>query len=564
MQQQYIYQQLEIAQGLRRNKLQLLKKTDQDRKYEIIAKIGKGGQGLVHKASYIDKNNKEQLVALKQQELSKIATNEKDLNEQILRLAREISTFDLRHPNIVEVQDAFITFDSRLIIIITELADKDLKQYYEEQKNLSEEKSLSASKISFILLQILESLDYIHDLGIIHRDISPDNILVFQDKMAFKICDFGLATYGEYTVLAAGKEKYKAPEIIYKNPGYNNKADIWCLGIVLYYLITGEETYKNEAINYKIDNQKLFEEFKKLLQNPETEQYEKYQEELIIYRMQQFAEQQRQQAEEFKKYLQDQLKNNTYKFIYSDAIQKELKILKDEIVSFQLEVESQIEEEKAQQPIRGLDKSEQQERHSNNVIQEDKPLTEEQLILHQSNFRRLVDTHLKNNGILNQELPKLQGASKLLYKASRDGFRAKHFHEKCDNQGPTLTFIMSEMGQVFGGYTSLDWKSPENLYQQETDPKAYIFSLTQNTLHKQYQNNDYSICHLKHQHVQFGMTDIQIRDNCNEKKNSLSNIGSTYMPPEDIELGTTKCEKYLAGEEQFRVLDIEVYSVTVE
>ncbi|CDW75453.1 tldc domain-containing protein [Stylonychia lemnae] len=70
-------------------------------------------------------------------------------------------------------------------------------------------------------------------------------------------------------------------------------------------------------------------------------------------------------------------------------------------------------------------------------------------------FRRLVDYHLES--LKQQEtkdkpklLPLIVKQCKLLFKATNDGFLAANFHQKCDNQGPTISFILSENGQVFG------------------------------------------------------------------------------------------------------------------
>jgi hypothetical protein len=49
--------------------------------------------------------------------------------------------------------------------------------------------------------------------------------------------------------------------------------------------------------------------------------------------------------------------------------------------------------------------------------------------------------------------------SELLYKGTRDGFKASKFHELCDNKGSTLTLIKSDQNKIFGGYTSVGWKN---------------------------------------------------------------------------------------------------------
>ena len=67
---------------------------------------------------------------------------------------------------------------------------------------------------------------------------------------------------------------------------------------------------------------------------------------------------------------------------------------------------------------------------------------------------------------------------KLLFCSSRDGASASAFHSRCDTQGPTLTLIRDTDGNVFGGYTSLDWSSPAGngrLYLK--DPASFLFTV---------------------------------------------------------------------------------------
>ena len=72
---------------------------------------------------------------------------------------------------------------------MSELATENLITFRNKHRNLKTE------KIAEIMLHISLGLDYTHKKGLTHRDISPDNILVFSDD-TFKICDFGLAAFG--------------------------------------------------------------------------------------------------------------------------------------------------------------------------------------------------------------------------------------------------------------------------------------------------------------------------------------------------------------------------------
>ncbi|CAF3237045.1 unnamed protein product [Rotaria sp. Silwood2] len=63
----------------------------------------------------------------------------------------------------------------------------------------------------------------------------------------------------------------------------------------------------------------------------------------------------------------------------------------------------------------------------------------------------------------------------LIYKASRDGYEAKHFHAKCNGKGPTMTILQSTDKFLFGGYTTVPWSSVGSV---KRDPQAFLFTLT--------------------------------------------------------------------------------------
>jgi BTB/POZ domain-containing protein KCTD9 len=69
----------------------------------------------------------------------------------------------------------------------------------------------------------------------------------------------------------------------------------------------------------------------------------------------------------------------------------------------------------------------------------------------------------------------------LIYKASRDGFKAIDFHSRCDNKGATISVIKSEHGKTFGGFTNLDWNS--NNIWIVGEGKSFIFQMDNNTKH---------------------------------------------------------------------------------
>ena len=92
--------------------------------------------------------------------------------------------------------------------------------------------------------QIGEGISYLHSFGIIHRDIKPDNILI-TNKNEIKIIDFGLSKIignNEKTNEGYGTLHYAAPEILLRIP-YGKEIDIWALGILLFYILTGRNPF---------------------------------------------------------------------------------------------------------------------------------------------------------------------------------------------------------------------------------------------------------------------------------------------------------------------------------
>lgn len=96
-----------------------------------------------------------------------------------------------------------------------------------------------------IMKSLLSSISYCHERNIIHRDLKPENILIdnpLKSNFEIKVIDFGAAVFldpGQLYEDRFGTVYYVAPEIV-KGEGYNNKCDIWSMGVILFALLCGE------------------------------------------------------------------------------------------------------------------------------------------------------------------------------------------------------------------------------------------------------------------------------------------------------------------------------------
>ena len=103
--------------------------------------------------------------------------------------------------------------------------------------------------IRFMLGCIVLGLEYLHNKDIVHQDLKPDNLLVFEDGY-IKICDFGcsrdLSALGKYET-KGGTPLYFAPEIILREDS-EKSVDLWALGVTAYLLVTFEFPFEYEII----------------------------------------------------------------------------------------------------------------------------------------------------------------------------------------------------------------------------------------------------------------------------------------------------------------------------
>ncbi len=200
---------------------------------EVLELLGYGGMGAVYKAK---QKSLDRLVALKviKAELADVGGFADRFEREAKALAK------LNHPNIVGVHE-FGEVGGQFYLVMEYVDGTDLRQ-------LMSAGDLQPAQALCIVPQICEALQYAHDLGIVHRDVKPENILI-DARGQVKIADFGLAKLiGESnheqeltaTNQVMGTLKYMAPEQMEGSATIDHRADIYSLGVVFYELLTGE------------------------------------------------------------------------------------------------------------------------------------------------------------------------------------------------------------------------------------------------------------------------------------------------------------------------------------
>ncbi|KAL4427360.1 hypothetical protein ABPG74_002331 [Tetrahymena malaccensis] len=199
------------------------RKTYQD-KYTTLEKIGQGSLGLVSRCKCVST----------QKEYAVKTIGFKD-GEHLLNISREFFLLQsLKHPNVVRTYDLFIE-NKKCYIILDYVVGFSLQDYLEKHHKMSEEYT------KFVIIESLKAIQYLHQKGICHRDITSNNILIDEKKNSIKLIDFSNSKTCDYRrmMTKTGTISFMAPEI-FREQEYDKQVDMWSLGIVMFQLLTGQ------------------------------------------------------------------------------------------------------------------------------------------------------------------------------------------------------------------------------------------------------------------------------------------------------------------------------------
>jgi serine/threonine protein kinase/CHASE1-domain containing sensor protein len=214
--------------------------------YTLEEKIGEGAMGVVYRATH---------AMLRRPAAVKLLLKNRASEQDLLRFEREVQlTSRLLHPNTVSIFDYGRTADGVFYYAMEFLDGMDLECLVRDNG------PLDSGRAIHVLAQVAGALAEAHLTGLIHRDIKPANIVLTErrdEPDVVKVVDFGLAKALEATAsepnitrgdAITGTPLYLAPEAITMPSTVDARADIYALGAVAYFLLTGEHVFSGATI----------------------------------------------------------------------------------------------------------------------------------------------------------------------------------------------------------------------------------------------------------------------------------------------------------------------------
>jgi len=214
-----------------------------DEKYTLGKELGRGGYSIVREAQ--DKSSLES-VAVKIIDLNSIESDTAGV-DPLRPLKSEIKVMlKINHPHIIKLFKVFIDDSGTNFYLVMELIPDGEELFSRIQKGAFKE-----PRASRLFRQLVSAVEYLHNMGVAHRDLKPENVLIHgnEETEQIKLADFGFAKHfkDEQMKTALGSPAYAAPEL-FTEEFYNERVDVWSLGVILYLLLCGQPPFYGETI----------------------------------------------------------------------------------------------------------------------------------------------------------------------------------------------------------------------------------------------------------------------------------------------------------------------------
>ena len=201
-----------------------LEMTSVTSKYTLISKLGEGGHGNVYKARSKADSTKSYAVKVLKDTPWTLSNAQYDMElDTLKRLAP--------HRNIVKLEEMIHDAPTQKLAYVFELVDGNLYQHPTQ---------LGKASVKSLMHQLYSALDHLHDNGLFHRNIKPENILINKDGTQLKLAGFGRTIShreGATSTGVAGTRWYRSPEHI-MNHTHSKAMDVWGAGCVHYEMLT--------------------------------------------------------------------------------------------------------------------------------------------------------------------------------------------------------------------------------------------------------------------------------------------------------------------------------------
>ncbi len=195
--------------------------------YQVVAKLGAGGLGVVYEVQH--------LISQRREAMKILLPGQSGTPEMVERFRREVQTLaTLNHPNIAALHTAF--YHENQLAMVMEMIDG------ETLRDRRARIPIPLPEALHYVTQTLHALVYAHALGVVHRDIKPSNIMITRDGLV-KLLDFGIAITNRSTDLThagylLGSLNYMSPEQVSGGKA-TARSDLYAVGVTLYELLAG-------------------------------------------------------------------------------------------------------------------------------------------------------------------------------------------------------------------------------------------------------------------------------------------------------------------------------------